>query len=306
MTNLKRLFLLLGVGFLFVRSAFPQAGDAGGTGLAFLKVGVGARASAMGEAYTALSSDATATYWNPAGLILLSGGQVAFAHTEWLEDVSNDFLAIAFPLLGGSVGFSVYSNNVDGIERRVIPSEQPLGTIDANDIAAGISYGRSLSERLAAGVTVKYLYEKIFTASVAGYAFDFGVRFKPLDNPLIVAAVVQNLGSMGTLAKASIDLPTTVRVGASYRFPIEQLGGALLLAADGVKVADNNLRGNFGLELSVRNHLAFRLGYQAGFDEKSVAGGFGLNFSRYYLDYGYAPFDSNLGDTHRFSFGLDL
>lgn len=306
MTSLKRVLFHLAFLFLFSGHAFAQAGDAGATGLAFLKLGVGARASAMGEAYTAISSDATATYWNPAGLMALKGGQIAVTHTEWLEDVSNDFLALAFPLFGGAFGVSVYSSNVDGIERRVIPSEKPISTVDANDIAAGLTYSRSLSERVDVGITAKYLYEKIFTESVAGYAFDFGVSLRPFDTPLRVAAVVQNLGSMGTLAEDSIDLPTTVRIGTSYSIAIEQLGGALVLAADGVKVTKNDFRGSFGAELNLRSHLAFRLGYQTGFDEKTMAGGFGLNFSRYYLDYGYAPFDSDLGDTHRFSFGLDL
>jgi hypothetical protein len=35
----------------------------------FLKIGVGRRASAMGDAFVAISDDASALYWNPAGLV---------------------------------------------------------------------------------------------------------------------------------------------------------------------------------------------------------------------------------------------
>ncbi|NMC43939.1 MAG: hypothetical protein GYA46_08465, partial [candidate division Zixibacteria bacterium] len=34
----------------------------------FLRVGVGAKAMGLGEAFTAVADDASAVYWNPAGL----------------------------------------------------------------------------------------------------------------------------------------------------------------------------------------------------------------------------------------------
>ncbi|MFQ5651479.1 MAG: PorV/PorQ family protein [bacterium] len=287
--------------------AYSQAGNAGAAGLAFLKLGVGARASALGEAYTSMSGDATATYWNPAGLAALSTSQLTFTHTEWLQDISNDFLAVAFPGFGGTVGVSLYANRVDGIERRVIPTAEPIGTIDANDIAASLSYGRYWGDQFSAGVTVKYLYEKIYIESAAGYAFDFGVGLQPFEGPLHLGVVVQNLGSMDDLLDQAVQLPTTVRAGASYQIEFAALDGALVVAADGIKVRDQDAHVNVGAELVLKHHLAFRFGYQSGFEEKAFGGGFGLNFQqRYHLDYGYAPFSSNLGDTHRFSLSVDL
>ncbi|NIR50624.1 PorV/PorQ family protein [candidate division KSB1 bacterium] len=289
---------------LFVNPGSGQTG--GGTGLAFLKVGVGGRAGGMGEAFTAVADDATATFWNPAGLSYVPKTQLAFTHTEWIQDISSEFVAFAFPALKGSVGLSIYSNNVGGIERRVQPSEEPLGTVDANDIAFGVSYGHAFSSRLSGGITIKYLYEKIFIESAAGFAADFGLSLRPFENDLTVAITAQNLGSMGTLKDESIDLPTTVRVGASYRLPLPSLEGDLLLAADAVNVRDTDLRGNLGAELQLQRLFAFRFGYQTGFDDKSVGGGLGVLFKKYRLDYGFASFGSNLGDTHRISIGLEL
>lgn len=306
MNLLRILVLSILVIFTDPGISFGQVGDGGGTGLAFLKLGVGARASGLGEAYSSVADDATATYWNPAGLALLDGTQLAFSHTEWIQGISNDFLAFAFPGLGGTVGLSFYSNNVNGIERRELPSPQPSGTVDANDIALGLSFGHSISSALTVGATVKYLYEKISLEGAAGYAFDFGANYTPFDPPLNFSVVLHNIGSMGELLNESIELPRTFRIGVSYLHELTSLEGAILLAAEGVKVSENEVRGNFGAEFQFKNRLALRLGYQTGFDEKSLGGGFGMNFDRYHLDYGFTPFSSNFGDTHRFSFGLDL
>ncbi|MFQ5823715.1 MAG: PorV/PorQ family protein [bacterium] len=289
-----------------VNLCFGQGRQGSPTGLAFLKLGVGGRASGLGEAYSAVADEATATYWNPAGLAFISRPQLAFTHTEWIQDISNDFLAFVFPIFRGAIGLSFYSNNVGGIQRRVNPSAEPLGTVEAHDIAFGVSYGHSFNSAIKGGITVKYLYEKIFIESAAGFAFDFGVNYKPFENNLRIALAVQNLGSMGKLLGESIDLPKTLRVGVAYLVEVESIGGGILLAVDGVKVFETEFRGNFGAEIQLKEQLALRFGYQTGFDEKGLGGGFGINISRYHLEYGLTPFNSNLGDTHRFSFGLDL
>ncbi|MCG8605643.1 PorV/PorQ family protein [bacterium] len=294
------IYLLLG------KAGFGQSGSAGGTGLAFLKLGVGARAAAMGGAFTVISDDATATYWNPAGLATLTKSHVAITHTEWIQDISNEFLAFAFPSLGGGLGFSFYSNNVGGIERRDRPSAQPIGTFDANDLAFGISYGRTFSETVSAGISMKYLFEKIFTETASGYAFDFGVNYRFTSLPVRLGLVIQNVGSVSHLREQSIDLPTSARAAFAYELKLDSIDGVLLLGADAVKVFQSDLRGNFGAEVLAKQRIAFRLGYQTGFEDKSVSGGFGLMFDRYHLDYGYTPFSSGFGDSHKVSFGLEF
>jgi hypothetical protein len=71
------------------------AGGAGTSSAQFLKIGVGARAEAMGEAYGAVADDPYALYWNPAGLGRMSNPRLSLSYTMWLEDISNSFLAFA-------------------------------------------------------------------------------------------------------------------------------------------------------------------------------------------------------------------
>ena len=78
------------------------------------------------------------------------------------------------------------------------------------------------------------------------------------------------------------------------------------MAADGVKVTEADLRGSFGAELQFKDRLVVRVGYQTGLSQQTFGGGLGLKVNRYQLDYGFTPFDSSFGDTHRFSFTLDL
>lgn len=71
----------------------------------FLKLPVGARALGMGSAFVALADDATAVYWNPAGLVFASQRQAWAEHAEQFGDlVNHDFLAFQLPLAKTSSG----------------------------------------------------------------------------------------------------------------------------------------------------------------------------------------------------------
>ncbi|MBU2531062.1 MAG: UPF0164 family protein [Elusimicrobia bacterium] len=60
----------------------------GTTSADFLNLPIGARAAAMGGAYTAISEDASAIYWNPAGLVQISKLSVIFMRTAYVADIN--------------------------------------------------------------------------------------------------------------------------------------------------------------------------------------------------------------------------
>src|SRR5512146_1434764 len=64
----------------------------------FLKLGVGARGVAMGESFVAIANDASALYWNPAGLVQFTDNQALVSHTEYVADIKHDFLGVAYHL----------------------------------------------------------------------------------------------------------------------------------------------------------------------------------------------------------------
>lgn len=92
--------------FLFAAATLVFASPAAATKYAgeFLKVPVGARAIGMGGAFSAVSDDATAPYWNPAGMVYLPYREVIFQHAEKFGNLLNhDFAGVVFPL-GGEEG----------------------------------------------------------------------------------------------------------------------------------------------------------------------------------------------------------
>jgi len=278
--------------------------SAAGTGLAFLKLGAGSRAAAMGEAYTAVVDDASGTYWNPAGLVNMDNTELIFTHNKWLQDVTNEFVALRFGAGKSAFGFSFMSNTIDGIERRVGPSAEPLDVLEAHDIMFGISYARAFNASLTWGVTVKYLYEKIYVESSSGVAADFGLHYRTKIKGLRAGLVLQNFGYVTELRDEATQLPQTVRAGLAYQLPMQVFNGSILLASDWMKILDGNSHINMGFEYAFINYLSLRFGYQTGYDDKGISAGFGVQIKRYLLDYAYVPFSSDLGNSHRISFGV--
>ncbi len=304
--NVITLPVLLATSLFLNQQLFSQSGESGATGLAFLKIGAGAKASAMGNAYAAVTQDATATYWNPAALGTLPGTHISFSHTEWLQDISHEFLAVTFPAFGGGVGFSFYGISVDGLERRTTASTEPIGTFQANNLAAAVSYGRALTDGLNLGVSAKYLYEKTFTESAPGYAFDFALNYRLNSLPINLAVVAQNFGSMKKFRFESSKLPALIRIGGSYQLDLAILNGHLIVSTEAVKVFDAENWISLGTELLVKKYLLLRLGYQNGIEDRGIAAGFGLQLRRYQLDFGFTPFGSNLGQAQKFSISVIL
>jgi hypothetical protein len=303
-----RLLGLLLILFVLVGSVSSNAAseNEGKTGLAFLKVGVDARAAGMGEAFSAVTNNAYATYWNPAGLLAANRSNLVFMHNEWLLDVRGEFGAVQFRQKNSSIAFHLYSFSVGGIEVRDIPSENPLETTNANYLSAGFSYARPFGNSLDLGITLKYLYEKIFFDSAGGFGVDLGFRYTGFSPNLTLAGSLNNLAKMGKFQDEATKLPKIFRLGAKYSFanPFGPL--QLLFAGDVVKPLDENLRFHLGAEAGLWKQLMLRAGYMTGYESRTFTFGVGIQKSFFHLDYSYSPMKDDLGNGHRFSFYLAI
>ena len=116
---MMRKWITLGAVVLTLPLAVPPEARAGKYAGEFLSEGVGARALAMGGAYVAVANDATANYWNPAGLSLLSQPEVSITHVTMFDALANyDALTLSMPVGHGfGLGLSWLRLGIDGIPR---------------------------------------------------------------------------------------------------------------------------------------------------------------------------------------------
>ncbi|MFI5251884.1 MAG: PorV/PorQ family protein [Bacteroidota bacterium] len=290
---------------IIVRNFSPA--QAGSDGLAFLKLGVGGRSLGMGEAYSAIASDPTATFYNPAAMSLSKSPQLFLMHKSWIQDTRTDYLAAQTYFGNFNFGLALNFTSVDNIEFRLVPGP-PEGTFSSRNASMGISTSYSINPSLALGGTVNFLYEKIFTSDASGLGYNFGVLYQtPWD--IRTALVVNNLGSMSVLGDQSTKLPTSVRIGAAKPLNVDGIGpnSTMTFAADIVDyTVENKAHLHLGGELNYENIFAMRLGYMTGYDARSITAGVGVKYSLIYFDYAYAPFRYDLGTTHTFSLGFNF
>jgi len=299
-------FLLMGfLGTSSLKAGFENGGK---TGLSFLKVGVGARAAGMGEAYTAVVSDAFATYWNPAALNAGQQSTAVFMHNFYFLNISSDFAALQLKFKKSSIGFHVYSFNIGDIAVRTKPSVNPLETTSAHYLSLGISYARSFNKNVDIGLTVKYLFEKIYIESGSGFAVDVGFRARLPYSNFFIAGVLQNIGKMNELSNQETRLPMISRIGAMYQLPKPVGPLNALVGIDLVKPLYENMRFHLGTEFSspLVKSLALRLGYVAGYINRNVSFGIAIQKSWIHLDYSFTPFTDNLENAQRISVRLNL
>jgi hypothetical protein len=278
----------------------------GKTGLSFLKIGIDARAIGMGEAYTALANDASATYWNPAGMLGTQRSSVILNHNEWIQDIRGEFAAISFVGEKSAWGLHLRSFYIGGIEIRDIPTEEPLDESSAYYLSTGISYAHRLHSRIDIGLSIKYLYEKIFVATASGFAIDLGLIYRvPFPNIQLGFSIL-NLGKMNNLQNEASILPQVNRFGLAYNIPLKSEATDWLWSADLVKPSQENVRLHIGTEVLLWSQLAIRGGYYVGYEARDFSAGLGFLRSSIRLDYGLTPFDDGLGTTHRFTIAFNI
>ncbi|RMG62047.1 MAG: hypothetical protein D6715_12620 [Calditrichaeota bacterium] len=292
-------------GIVSVTPGLWASGSGGGSGLAFLKVGAGARAAAMGEAYTAVATDALAAYWNPAGLADGRHSNLTLMHNRWFLDVVSNFAALQLKGTSHAFAFHVYHFNIGDIPLRSIPSTLPLETVSAQYLSMGLSYARRLTPRVSAGVTVKYLFEKIYVESAPGLAVDLGLRYRLPVHGVVIAASLQHLGRMSKLVHERTRLPTTFRAGVALPLAIKE-GWQVLLATDVSKPRSDGARLHAGAELSIWKQLFIRSGWVSGIENQRFSVGVGVRKTAFEFNYSYTPLKNDLGNGQRFSLSVAL
>ena len=287
MRILLKIYIII---FMIVLCFSEKIYAVGETGAQFLKIGVGAKACAMGEAFAGLADDPSAIYWNPSGLTQINTIEILGMQNFWLVDMSYQYFAIAFPTHYGSFGASfAYSSSGD------IPKYenfQQVGEYTAYDAAGTIAYSNKIANKISYGLGLKYIQQKIEEEDATGFAVDFGLLYKlGFIKGMSLGVVIQNLGPGIKFIEQEDPLPLNIKCGIGYQI------GFLTLVSDINKPIDNDIRYNFGGEFLIKNILALRGGYNTA---NSYSIGFGVKVQIVSVNYSYVPFEE-IDDSHRIS-----
>ncbi len=291
----------------------------------FLSLGIGARSLAMGSAFVALSDDATAPYWNPAGSSQLAKRQVFLQHSERFEGVvkcdGGSYVHPIQELLGarGAVGIAVTRLGVDDIPVTEVPNpgEDPgegnrpriVGTIKTSYYVGYLNYSRRAGEKVALGGSFKILQADLGRATGLGAGADIGaiLRVHPkLALGMSVRDATTTILSWDTGTREYV-MPTAC-VGYAYSTPVGfprgdfSFAGELDFQFENRRTASQfaydfaSGESRVGAEYTYRKVISGRIGFDAG----HLTFGAGVSYRDFCFDYAHLDHE-DLGATTRIS-----
>lgn len=284
------------------------AGNPGDAALLSLRMGVGAREAGMGETGVASSSGGAALFWNPANNVFADfDTDLVLQHYRYLGLFSHEAAGVAHRIGKGVLGVTFMGFYSDEIDRKTLESGVDVfeGTFKPYDVALGMSYAHPLGDRFAFGIGAKMIYEKIDFYSDTGFAFDFFLTHQALIEGLVFAASATNIGGQMNLRDEPFDLPTAVRLGASY-VPVAQVfQEKLTLTGDLFMPNDTTAKAHFGTELRLIPELALRLGSRFNYESQGFTAGVGFRLRNLRLDYAYEDMTTEgFEDGSKISLGM--
>jgi hypothetical protein len=291
------------------------------TGVKMLDVGMGARACGMGEAFTVLGQDASALFYNPAGIGEIEGNFDLYAgQTQWVADISYINVAGVYNAgVWGKFGFSLitpdygefYSTIVDPTAEGGFTELD--GGIDVSAFCAGIAYAREFTDKFTVGFQAKYVTQHLGSSSfgaayeegvptdtitgeneIATLSYDFGLLFYPGFKSFAFGMSVRNFSPAVTYQRIGFELPLTFALGVGMNI-LDLFGDypdfSVNVAADMLHPRDWDEQYHVGMELSYKDMFFLRGGYKFNYFAEGLNAGVGINVGGVKIDYSYSEFD---------------
>jgi len=307
----KKLFRLFGVADFSLRflvsvlilgmyCQFARADNYYGMANDYLQYGAGARSLAMGGAYVALADDASAPYWNPAGLAQIEEHQFLSMYAPFFEGTSHNFISYVHPLKRlGNLAISDVFLYSGGYEEVSVTGEVTGTNKSIYKNAVIISYANRVHRRTFLGVSLKLIHERVMKYSGSGQGIDLGILCKPLDRLSIGLAVQNVLQPKVTLR----DEPDVYKVNLKAGLALNTFSNCVTLTADINKLVDEKAYFSVGAEISpwkkISSYSLNRLDLRLGINHiQTFTCGLGLKIKFLSLDYAFNI--HKIGNLHRF------
>jgi len=282
-----------------------------------------ARSEGMGRAYVAIADDATASWWNPAGLAFLSNRNISAMHTKLApglaDDVYFEYLGYAQSTkdwggLAASIAYLTYGD-ILGTDAE----GRATGTFTSYEIVPSVAYGTALAKDLGIGVNLKVIHVNYAPSwavmeGKAGkgttFGADIGILYKR--ERWSAGACFQNLGPNLTLIDADQSSPINRNLKVGVAANVWQGNIGRFIAAFDVNkpfvFAEDGPIVSGGGEFLFSELLALRLGYITErwytkyFPIEGPTFGIGLQYKGVRFDYANVPQSKELQDkVNKFS-----
>jgi hypothetical protein len=292
---MKKRFVVLSVALAcsMTSTGVAQFNKAGRTAFQFVKIGVGARQTAIGESGVSAVRDINSAFWNPAGLTGVEMTEASFSYDAWFADMK--YLSGAVGARWTDVGvFALswsllnYGNIQEALVTGASSDTRTGNTFTGSDMLLGLSFSREFNDRLSVGGTVKYLREKLWIYATDLFAFDVGTNYNTGFKGITFGMSAQNFGRSVKFLPASdrdqgYDIPLVFRIGVSIDVVrngegVFSLGEdhAFTVSLESVNSNDYGERWHLGGEYSFGGFLSLRGGYRFNYDEGNLSLGIGL------------------------------
>jgi len=266
----------------------------------YLQYGTGARSLAMGGAYVALADEASAPYWNPAGLAQIEEHQFLSMYAPFFEGTSFNFISYVHPLRSlGTLAISDVFLYSGGFEEVSAAGEVTGKSSSVWKNALIISYANRVYKRISLGASLKLINEQVMKYSGSGQGIDLGILCKPLDE-LSIGLVVQNVLQPKVTLRYE---PDVYRLNLKGGMALSILSNRLTLTADINKLVDEKAYFCAGVEFSpwerTTSSSLKKVDLRIGVNHlQTFTCGIGLKLEFISLDYAFNP--HKIGSLHRF------
>jgi hypothetical protein len=228
----------------------------------FMKIGAGAKAVALGGAFVAMADDASAGYWNPAGLSQLSGPVISLADRVPVLDTDYAHVVIASPI--PRLGFLGLSASYYSCGDIIMYDDRGVnnGTMQDKEAALILSYAYRLSQ-LSLGVNAKYIYQDMadeFVSTVSdGIGADISVLYRMYKNLAVGAVFHSKYELTSDDDSLSGKVPLNIRAGINYKVDLGK-DNSWNLIVDFDQTQSHPLKLHLGTELVIYDVFALRAG----------------------------------------------
>jgi len=251
-TKVSRLSLLaLAISLLAGGTLTTVSAQVGGSAVVFLKIEPDSRSAGMGNAGVALADNASAVFWNPAGLAYQTGTEASITHSNWLPEFNAGLFYEYLTAKRHVPGWGTFGAHLTylflGEHEGRDAQNNPTGTFKSYDLALGGSYGFKVTKNFALGTSLRFIYSNLAPGQIVGAqetkagistAFDISGLYRSdkfnMGSMKGEVSLGFNLANMGPKIQYSDSeqadpIPTNLRFGYAFTVDVDEFNSLTLV-----------------------------------------------------------------------------